>query len=44
MEKLNDNLQKFKEAIKLNNLVNDKVQDQKIQCINNVKNLLANYK
>ena len=44
LEKLHENLQKFKEAIKLNDLVNDKVQDQKIQCVNNVKNLLSNYK
>jgi hypothetical protein len=25
-------------------MVSEKVQDQKIQCINNVKNLLGNYK
>ena len=44
LERLNENLQKFKETLKINDLVNEKVQDQKVQCINNVKNFLGNYK
>lgn len=30
--------------MKINDLVNEKVKDQKVQCINNVKNFLGNYK
>lgn len=37
-------MQKFKEALKINDMVQNKVQDQKVNCINNVKNLLNNYK
>jgi hypothetical protein len=30
LERLNENLQKFREALKINDLVNEKVQDQKV--------------
>lgn len=42
--KLNQNLRKFKQAMKISDLVADKVQDEKADCVKNVKNLINNYK
>jgi hypothetical protein len=41
---LQDNVSRFKEAMRAGQAVDDKEADQKIACVSNVKNLIKNYK
>jgi hypothetical protein len=44
LAQLTDNLVKFREAMKLGHSMDDRDNDQKINCVNGVKNLIKNYK
>lgn len=41
---LQENVAKFKEAMKIGQSLDDRESDQKINCVSNVKNLIRNYK
>ena len=41
---LQENVSRFKEAMKLGQIVDEKQVDQKVSCVSNVKNLIRNYK
>ena len=41
---LGDNVAKFKEAMKMGQTIDDRQNEQKTNCVNNVKNLIKNYK
>lgn len=44
LAQLTDNLVKFRQAMKLGHSMDDRDNDQKINCVSNVKNLIKNYK